>query len=233
MTEAEWLACDDPRRMAAFLEGKASDRKLQLLAAAVCRHTWASLTDERSRWAVEVAERNADGQATEEELDIAFQDATRAYYEPMIADVRRPFHGRELTLDQARRHFPIYATRPGSLLGGVQRAVSEALIHRLVPDEGRRRCDAFREVFGLLLLRPAALDPSWWAGSSGAVVKLAQAAYDQRLLPWGELDHGRLAVLADALEESGCDNQEMLGHLRGPGPHVRGCWVIDLLLGKS
>jgi hypothetical protein len=55
----------------------------------------------------------------------------------------------------------------------------------------------------------------------------------RRGLHSGELDHGRLAVLADALEEAGCDNQEMLTHLRGPGPHVRGCWVVDVLLGKA
>jgi hypothetical protein len=55
---------------------------------------------------------------------------------------------------------------------------------------------------------------------------LAQAIYDDRTF-----DH--LPILADALEDSGCDNQEMLTHLRGPGPHVRGCWVVDLLLGKA
>jgi hypothetical protein len=65
------------------------------------------------------------------------------------------------------------------------------------------------------------------------VVKLAQAAYDRRLLPSGELDRVRLAVLADALEVSGCMDADMLGHLREPGPHVRGCFAVDLLLGKE
>jgi hypothetical protein len=81
--------------------------------------------------------------------------------------------------------------------------------------------------------RPVALDPTWLAWNDKAVVKLAQAAYDQRLLPSGELDLARLAVLADALEEAGCSESELLTHLRGPGPHVRGCWVVDLLLGKA
>ena len=49
----------------------------------------------------------------------------------------------------------------------------------------------------------------------------------------GPLDSDRLAVLADALEEAGCENEDILQHLRGPGPHVRGCWVVDLVLGKS
>jgi hypothetical protein len=65
------------------------------------------------------------------------------------------------------------------------------------------------------------------------LVALAQAAYDQRELPAGTLDPTRLAVLADALEEAGCDQADLLSHLRDPGPHVRGCWVIDLLLGKE
>jgi hypothetical protein len=61
---------------------------------------------------------------------------------------------------------------------------------------------------------------------------IAQAVYEERLLPSGELDPLRLAVLADALEEVGC-NSECISPLRSPGPHVRGCWAIDLILGKE
>jgi hypothetical protein len=65
------------------------------------------------------------------------------------------------------------------------------------------------------------------------VLKLAQAAYDNRLLPSGLLDNGCLAILADALEEAGCTDADILSHLRGPGPHARGCWALDLVLGKE
>jgi hypothetical protein len=65
------------------------------------------------------------------------------------------------------------------------------------------------------------------------VLKLAQAAYDNPLLPSGLLDNTGLAVLADALEEAGCDNEDILSHLRGPGPHVSGCWAVDLLTGRG
>ena len=65
------------------------------------------------------------------------------------------------------------------------------------------------------------------------MVALAQAAYDQQLLPSGHLNPARLAVLADAVEEAGCDQTDLLAHLRGPGPHVRGCWAVDLLLGRG
>jgi hypothetical protein len=70
-------------------------------------------------------------------------------------------------------------------------------------------------------------------GPESLVVSLAQAAYDQRILPEGALDPLRLAILADALEELGCTDAEVLGHLRSPGPHARGCWAVDLLLKKA
>jgi hypothetical protein len=81
--------------------------------------------------------------------------------------------------------------------------------------------------------RPVAADPAWLSWNGGAVVQLAEAAYEERALPSGELDPARLAVLADALEEAGCADPVILAHLRGPGPHVRGCWAVDLLLGKK
>jgi hypothetical protein len=72
---------------------------------------------------------------------------------------------------------------------------------------------------------------SAWNG--GTVVKLAQAAYEESDLPSGTLDTTRLAILADALEEAGCADAEILGHLRGPRPHVLGCWAVDLIVGKQ
>jgi hypothetical protein len=86
-----------------------------------------------------------------------------------------------------------------------------------------------RDIFGNPF-RPASVEPEW---ITPTITNLATAAYDERVLPSGELDPARLAVLADALEEAGCDNADILSHLRSPGPHVRGCWVVDLLLGKE
>jgi hypothetical protein len=67
----------------------------------------------------------------------------------------------------------------------------------------------------------------------GTVRRIAQAIYDERRLPAGTLDTGRLAILADALLDAGCDNEELLQHCRSAGPHVRGCWAVDLILGKE
>jgi hypothetical protein len=82
--------------------------------------------------------------------------------------------------------------------------------------------------FVSISVSPAVLDRN-----DALVVRLAQAAYAERHLPDGTLDNGRLAILADALEEAGCTDVDILSHLRSPGPHVRGCWPLDLCLGKS
>lgn len=81
--------------------------------------------------------------------------------------------------------------------------------------------------------RAASLVALWLPRCDRAALRLAWEAYDMRRLPEGHPDTTRLAVVADALEEAGCDDAGLLAHLRGPGPHVRGCWALDLILGKS
>jgi hypothetical protein len=81
---------------------------------------------------------------------------------------------------------------------------------------------ALRDIFNNPF-RPITLDPSWLTPKINV---LAQAIYTDRALD-------QMPILADALEKAGCANPEILGHCRGPGPHVRGCWALDLLLGKE
>jgi hypothetical protein len=95
------------------------------------------------------------------------------------------------------------------------------------------RLALLHDIFGPLPFRPVTTQPAWLSWSDEAVVELARAAYDQRLLPSGELDPARLAVLADALEDAGRADAAVLAHCRGPGEHVRGCWVVDLLTGRA
>src|SRR5262245_52150732 len=95
--------------------------------------------------------------------------------------------------------------------------------------ERRAQVAQLRDVFGNPF-RPVYVALSWLTPD---VRSLAKAAYDERLLPQGHLDPLRLAVLADALEEAGCVDGDVLGHLRSPGPHVRGCHVVDVVLGRQ
>jgi len=95
-----------------------------------------------------------------------------------------------------------------------------------------RQADLLRDLFGPALFHTPAVAPAVLAWSGGLVQRLAEVAYEERSLPSGHLDGHRLAVLADALIDAGCDDAGLLEHLRGPGPHTRGCWPLDLLLAK-
>jgi hypothetical protein len=92
--------------------------------------------------------------------------------------------------------------------------------------ERRAQADFLRDLFGNPFRLPPNIDRAWQAWRDGAVVKLTRTIYDDRAFD-------RLPILADALEDAGCDNADILAHCRQPGEHVRGCWVIDLLLGKE
>jgi hypothetical protein len=105
-----------------------------------------------------------------------------------------------------------------------------------VPRDAPRRPQValLRDLFGPFPFRPVPIDAAWLAWNGGTVRRLAEAAYQERDLPAGTLHPARLGVLADALEESGCHDQEILRHGREQGAvHVRGCWVLDLLLNKE
>jgi hypothetical protein len=95
---------------------------------------------------------------------------------------------------------------------------------------GGAYCTLLRDIFG----NPFRPLPPLLAQNDGTVQRLAQAAYNDRLLPSGHLDPARLAVLADALLDAGLPaDDEILLHLRGEGPHWRGCFAVDAVLGKS
>jgi hypothetical protein len=92
--------------------------------------------------------------------------------------------------------------------------------------EQAAQCRLFRCLFGNPFRSLPSVKSAWLAWNDGTIPKLAQAIYEKRRF-------GDLPILADALEEAGCDNIDILTHCRQPGEHVRGCWVVDLLLGKS
>jgi hypothetical protein len=109
-------------------------------------------------------------------------------------------------------------------------AWAKLLTHRNYPADHRTRPRAvaaplLRDIFGNPF-RPVTINPEWVACNDGMVRKTAQAIYDERAFD-------RMPILADALQDAGCDNADILDHCRKPGEHVKGCWVVDLLLGKE
>jgi hypothetical protein len=221
VTDAQWLGCADPRPMFQYLRGHASDRKLRLFAVACCRRLGPLLQDPRITTALDVAERHADGTATQAGLEAALRDATQA---------QRAQRRKALLFAYAA---VMDACGPGGLGAAEKAAWAEAAatdsrvtygdyVRRTRPDLYAALAALLREVMGNPF-HPVSVDLSWL---TPAVVRRAQRIYDGRAF-------GRLAALAGALEEAGCTDADILTHCRSAGPHVRGCWALDLMLGKE
>jgi hypothetical protein len=223
MSEAEWLACADPAAVLRELEWRCnaeevvlyrSHRKLRLFAVACCRAVWSRLTDERSRRAVAVAERDAHGLATKNERQRAIM-ALRSNEEP---DETYPaldgFFVAAWTCNQEKQlieNAPHYLARLVRL--GLQPAAQAALLRDIFGSPYRPAIPVRRSV-------------GWFRWNDGLVPRLAREIYDGRL--WG-----KMPLLADALLDAGCEEEELIQHCQSEGPHVRGCWAVDLILGKS
>lgn len=252
MTEAEWLACADPQTMLEFLRGTASDRKLRLFAVACC--TFLLRKVHIHPWYVHgiaVAERFADGEATVEELERVGHYPSSDWclrfapqFDPNAAAAAGQSYrittlainacwnameveGGVVMADCASTNAAWAATQPGAVMPD-DNGVSAG---RLAAEQAIQ-CGFLRDIVGNPF-RPVILDPAVRAWHGSTLVKLAQAAYGGRELPSGLLDTSRLLVLADALEEAGCTDADILGHLRGPASHVRGCWPVDLILARE
>jgi hypothetical protein len=237
MTEAEWLACGMSDPMLAFLRGRPGlGRKRRLLAAACCRRVWQWMPA-ACRPTVELAERLAEETVSEEERWAVFAAAGEAHDSADLPDawagycayraVERPSDYDEPTLwdDDPAAWVAQTAAQPAAW-------INHQWDSALLAAERMVIANLIRDIFGNPF-RPARISSAALTWKDSIVVRLAQTVYEERHLPEGALDRGRLAVLADALEEAGCTDADMLGHLRGPDPHVRGCWVVDLCLGKS
>jgi len=213
VTEQEWLACKRPERMLEFLRGRASDRKLRLFAVACAWERGVLVRDGPNRRFLAAFVRFADGEGTLRKVRAARKAAYPTWGQVSVLDCPDP--------DGDAWETAARAAGPAGM--------REALSSRLAARRNAAQARLAREVFGNPL-RPAAAAPAWQAPD---VAALAGAAYEAGLPDAGFLDPQRLSVLADALEEAGCADQDILGHLRSPGPHVRGCWALDLILGKG
>ncbi len=250
MTEAEWLACDDAGELIWHVENTASKRKrkLRLLAVALCARVGRLMTDKRSLNAVEVAERFADANATLSELAASFAEAHAAVDE--IESSLRDANGdvnvnaesaaacaAQCTAnpDFLPTHEPTFLSAPVASVGIWARMAAGSDLNQRTGGktdwkvgelmESHAQVALLRCIFGNPF-RPVRVAPSWLTWNGGTVPKLAQAIYDERRF-------ADLPILADALEEAGCTDAAILDHCRQLGEHVRGCWVVDLCLGKK
>jgi hypothetical protein len=241
MTEAKWLACSDPQAMLDHLETHdlQSDRKQRLHDCACVRRIWHLLQDASGRRAVETAEAFADGLATLEELReaqgvvLAAADAIPLAYsssDPPDHRVRFAAYTVLCAAAGAAWEFRSGAKDP---LGRAADAIAREALTGTGPSERRiekkKRADErakqaalVRDIFGNPF-RLVAVRPEW---PTPAVINLSRVIYDDRAF-----DH--LPMLADALEDAGCDEPNILDHCRQPGDHVRGCWVVDVVLGRQ
>jgi hypothetical protein len=215
MTESEWPTCRDSIAMLRELKPSLG-RKQELFVAACCRRHWRELTDEIRRH-VRLYERCAEGQLDTEVLYdewLAFESECAGLYEASTGSRQGQWMALTEIASAAWNHdFESYEPEfPSEVRAGRQK-------------ERGQHAELVRDIFGNPF-RPVAVDPAWLTWNNATVPAMAQHVYENRAF------HD-LPILADALEDAGCADADLLGHCRSPGPHVRGCWAVDLLLGNS
>jgi hypothetical protein len=259
LNTAEWRKCSDPRSMLPYLEGEVPPRKARLLAVALCRRVAFLMADGPSKHLLAEAERFglfqdgstppnpgyllrmldgaeqcAEGLLPPEELAAAGEVADAlsrvlGYYYACYDDSWGSIDYSLLaTCEGAGAVYQ--ATRERLVLGEVAACAGRAVYRagggeddwELDPKESVAQCDVIRELF----VRPPRAAKIEARAPSSTVLALAKAIYEA-----GAFD--QMPILADALEDAGCDDSDFLGHLRSSDPHCRGCWALDLVLAKS
>jgi hypothetical protein len=222
VTEREWLDSDDPQVMLHVLQGNATSRKLRLFACACVRRIW-PLVPQDSREIVQVSVDYADSRATSRDLGHHRKAARIPVLHPSkfmtlsLAPLLRPDFGCPDACELAES---VARFVGWECCGG--RPVQYVMHPEIVQAENKAQAIILRDICGNPF-RQASVDPTW---QTPELASLGQAIYMDQAFD-------RLPVLADALEEAGCVNAELLEHFRAPGEHVRGCWAVDLLLGKA
>lgn len=238
MTEADWLSCTDPQQMLNSLQwaSAVSDRKARLLAIAVCRRVGHLLVHAESRACVEAAERYADGLADAAEVAAAGETA-----ETLLGDAwHGPFARWHEAAAATAAEWACWVDEPGeppemaAAAGHACERAASALADANVyvgspyvafaegPDTQEQAYQAalVRDIFGPLPFRRVAFAPAW---RTPAAVALSRSMYEGQRFE-------NLPLLGDALEEAGCADPDVLNHCRRSGVHVKGCWVLDLVL---
>jgi hypothetical protein len=233
MNESQWWLCSAPEGILSWLGPKADGRCLRLFCCACCRLIWPIIPIGASRKAVETSERYADGLVSEAVLSAA---------EASARSVPSWGAGGWLAAWAAAEAAGFDAEAaaewvPGSAAEAAGEAVARAAlasddsmpVHEAAAAAWRQQrqlqCGLLRDIFVDPMLRVVTIDPRCLRWKNGAVAQAAQASYDR-----GGCEE--LSYLANLLEQAGCDNENILDHCRAGSGHVRGCWVLDLLLGR-
>jgi hypothetical protein len=227
MTEAEWLAETTPIRMLSLLAKRGRERKLRLYACGCFRRIMNRYPDEALPQEVIVSEQVADGMGAVRELvELQAQRGALGGFSPewaasnaLSAVLEAVPHNAAERAARFTGEFELFLAEE---LNRSQRVPTPASALRAKEIEDQALADLLRCIFGNPF-RPVSLDPSWLTST---VVAIAAGIYADRAFD-------RLPILADALEDAGCDHAGILAHCRGTDPHARGCWVVDLLLGKE
>ncbi len=220
MTEEEWLACEDPRVLLDALRERTNNRKLRLFHCACLRWAVSLVAGLDGKWLLSVAEDYADGAATLKGIVEATSTLNR--YAQRLRPTSGGWPPAEWTACQAIKSALYTST------DNVHHRVAYWLEYTTTPrpdtgeqQNGRQEAtDLLRDVFGNPF-RPVTFSPDW---RTDTAVALARQMYDSR-------EFSAMPILADALQDAGCDNDDILTHCRAAGEHVRGCWVVDLVLG--
>jgi hypothetical protein len=236
MTEKEWLTSEDVGELLGYLDSISDvESRFDLVIVAFCRRVWNLLTDPRSKECVELLEefactsipddiyeamRNSSSAASraagEREMSdpqqSAAYSAAHAVYNAVYGLIDRLSN--DVACAVASAKWPANASR-----------AFEATTGGLEPDaeELRWQAGCVRCVFGNPF-REVTFNPAW---RTDTAVAIAHLMYDSR-------EFGAMPILADALQDAGCEDEHILMHCRdAAATHVRGCWVCDLVLGKA
>ena len=219
MSEQEWLSCDDPAAMLDYLvltdgSTRINDRMLRLFACACCRRIWDKLTDARSREVVETVEQFADGAVSMTELEGSGKSARGAVMEAGAAgwDAWEEYTNRNIA-------WAVHWADPYEAARGVVEYSSRCADWDAVR---RPQVHILQDIVGNPF-QTWTVQPQW---KTPSVRQLAQTIYETR-------QFATMPILADALEEAGCDREEILLHCRSGEQHYRGCWLVDLLLWEN
>jgi hypothetical protein len=213
MTEQEWLQCQQVGRAWSAVRKRDSRRRHRLFLVACCRQVWHIMTDRRCRHAVRVAELYADDAALVDELNAAraavrvrnWRTATTGLLAWSVAEETPSYDVCRIAVRIALRH-----TRQEG--DEAARAELEA-----------QQMSLLRDIYGNPFQPLPVIKEAWLVWNDSLIPRLALAIYQEHAFE-------RLPILADALEEAGCTDNMLLEHLRGPGPHARGCFALDLVL---